>query len=87
VSDDGPAPPCTRPASARPGPWVQTGVGGAELFPKCATPPQMNDTVLGWPLVACRGANITRLRLWSAKRYLLNQLHSGIDCFAVPDPQ
>ena len=30
-------------------------------------------------LVACRGANITRLRIWSPKRYLLNQLHSSIN--------
>ena len=38
-------------------------------------------------LVACRGANITRLRIWSSKRYLLNQLHSSINSVAVPHPQ
>jgi hypothetical protein len=38
-------------------------------------------------LVACRGENITRLRIWSAKRCLLNQLHSSINSVAVPHPQ
>jgi hypothetical protein len=38
-------------------------------------------------LVACRGANITRLRIWSPKRYLLNQLHSSINSVALPPPQ
>jgi hypothetical protein len=28
-------------------------------------------------LVACRGANITRLRIWSSKRYLLNCIRAS----------
>lgn len=35
-------------------------------------------------LVACRGANITRFRIWAPKGYLPNQLQLSINSVAVP---